>query len=95
MGTPPIIFLSLFSGSFLPTFSRKSRSLFRYGELDEQGHIVGLIFGVQSGAVAADLAAFCAFMNDNKAFFCVGLGAYRLELAAALVCAVTGIYVHV
>ena len=103
-------FKSLISVSFFAYFFlEKSRSfcqaflksviipilILRYGELDEERHIIGLIFGVQRGAVAAYLAAFCAFVDYNEAFFCVWLSSYRLKLSAAFVCSVARVYVNV
>ena len=90
-----LISRKLFAKLFLEKAGEKRKSVLRNRELYQKRHIVGLIFGVQRGAVAADLAAFCAFMNNDKSFFCVRLGAYRLKLAAAFVCSVAGVDVNV
>jgi len=48
-----------------------------------------------SGAVAVDLSAFGAFMNDDVALFGIGLGGYRLHKPTAFARAVARIYVEV
>ena len=53
------------------------------GQTDEEAQIVGLIFCLVGGAVSSDLAAFGAFVNDNKAAFGIGLHAQRHHFAAA------------
>ena len=47
------------------------------------------------GAVAVDLAAACATVDDNEAFFGIGLCADGLHRTFAFAGAVTGIDVHV
>ena len=64
-------------------------------QANEQTMVVGLDFRVERGAVAADLSALCATVNDDKATARVGFGADRFHLAAAGVCAVAGIDVEV
>jgi hypothetical protein len=64
-------------------------------QLYYQRHIVGLAFGVQRRLVAAYLAALAATVDYDEALFGVGLGTDRLKLAAAGVCAVSGVYVNV
>ncbi len=64
------------------------------GQLDEQIDVVGLDLGFVCGAVAADLAAFVAFVNDDVSFFGIGFHADGAENAAAGVGAVTGVDIH-
>ena len=64
-------------------------------EADQQLFAVGLNFCLVCCTVAMDLTAFRTAMNDHKALFGVGLGADRLHLPLAGVCAVTGVDVHV
>ena len=65
------------------------------GELDEQHSIIGLGCCLVSRAVTFDLAAFCAFMNDDITLFRVGHDLYGLHRSAAFAGSVTGIYVNV
>lgn len=64
-------------------------------QLDDERHIVGLVFGSQRRLVSAYLAALAATVDYNEALFGVGLGAYGLKLAAARVGAVPRVYVDV
>ena len=65
------------------------------GQFDEQIDVIGLNFCFVCGTVSADFAAFIAFVDDNVAFFGIGLHADRAEDTTAGVGAVTGIDVHV
>ena len=67
------------------------------GQTDEEGAVIGLNFGVVSGAVTAELAAFGTAMDDDiaVAVLDVGLGADRLQFTAAGVGTVTGVDVNV
>lgn len=65
------------------------------GQFDEQIDVIGLNFCFVCGTVSADLAAFIAFVDDDVAFFGIGLHADRAEDTTAGVGAVTGIDVHV
>ena len=64
------------------------------GQTDEEPQIVGLIFCLVCGAVSADLAAFGALMNDNKAALGIGLHAQGHHFAAAFRGAISGIDVQ-
>ncbi len=64
-------------------------------ELDEQVGVVGLDFCLVGGFVADGCAATVAAVYDYVALFGVGLRLYRAEYPAAIVCPVTGIYIHV
>ena len=64
------------------------------GQLDEQIDVVGLDLGFVCGAVAADLAAFVAFVNDDVSFFGIGFHADGAQDPAASICAVSGVDIH-
>ena len=65
------------------------------GQANEERFIVGLDLGLVGGAVAVDLAAARALVNDDKALFGIGLGANGLHLSAAFAGTVAGVDVHV
>lgn len=65
------------------------------GELDYQGHIVGLDLCLMCGLVAYCCAATIASVGDHISFFGVGVCSDGAEYATAGVCSVTGVNVHV
>ena len=64
-------------------------------ELDEQIDVIGLDLGFVCRAIASDLTAFVAFVDDDISFFRVRFHADGAEDTAAGVGAVAGIDVHV
>ena len=73
----------------------EASSTYPRGQLDKQGTVVVLCTGIEGGAVAAYLSAFLTPVNNDKAVLGVGLGADGAHDTAALVGAVTGIYINV
>ena len=63
-------------------------------KLNKQGAVIRLSLCIKSSTVTAYFTAFFALMNNNKSSFRVGLGADRSQKAAALVGAITGIYIN-
>ena len=64
------------------------------GQLDEKIDVVGLDLGFVCGAVAADLAAFVAFVNDDVSFFGIGFHADGAQDPTTGICAVSGVDIH-
>ena len=77
---------------FFSVFFGRSSSC---GKFYQKSYVVGLILCLVRRAVALDLTALGAFVDDNVALFGIGLHANRLHKAAAFVCPVAGIYVNV
>ena len=64
-------------------------------QTDKKVAVVGLDFRVEGGAVAADLAALGASMDNDETATGIGLGADRFHRAAAGIGTVAGVDVHV
>lgn len=64
-------------------------------ELNEQINVIGLNFGFVRRAIASDLAAFIALVDDDIALFRIGLYANGAKNAAAGVGAIAGVDIHV
>ena len=75
-------------------FYRSLLLVFCNRELDDELNIVGLYLGFVGGAIAMDLTAFRAFVDDNVALFGVGLGGDGLHKTLTLAGAVAGIYIE-
>ena len=65
------------------------------GQFDEQLDAIGLNLCFVCRAVAVDLAAAGAAVDDDKSFFGIGFCADRLHFPLAFAGAVAGIDVHV
>jgi hypothetical protein len=64
-------------------------------ELDYKPDVVGLDVSRVRGAISVAFAALFADVVYDISSFGIGCRADRTELAAAIVCAVTGVYIHV
>lgn len=65
------------------------------GELYDKRGIVGLNFRLVCRLISHYRAALITFVYDNVALFGIGLGFYRAENTAAVICSVTRVYIHV
>ena len=75
-------------------FAWDRSDLFR-GQRNDLSEIVGLNFHIVRRLISADLAAFFTAVNDDVAFFGIGLHLDRAQNAAAGVGAVAGVDIHV
>ena len=76
-----------------------SKALFSYlhiarGQFDKEIDVVRLDLGFVCCAIASDLAAFIAFMDDDISFFGIGFHADGAQDPAASICAVSGVDIH-
>lgn len=65
------------------------------GELDYKVVIVGLNLCLVGCFVSNYLSASVAPVDDNIAFFGIGLGADRTKNSTAIICSVAGVYINV
>ena len=65
------------------------------GQLDDQANVVRLYVGIVSRAIAKQLAALFALVNDDVPLFRVSNRRHSLKKSAALVGAVARIDIHV